>query len=88
MDAHTVWRPRLSQLQKELLRDGAMVLAMDLSLQLSSTITFYIALMHSAPTAYQLTALGAAMPQYGLSYVIALRFIGKIVGAQLLSRQR
>mmetsp|Transcript_14934 Transcript_14934/g.44365 ORF Transcript_14934/g.44365 Transcript_14934/m.44365 type:complete len:639 (+) Transcript_14934:88-2004(+) len=76
----------LSALQRELLADGGKVLAMDLCLQLSSTITFYVALMHSAPTAYQLTALGAALPEYGLAYVIGIRFIAKIVGSQLLAR--
>jgi hypothetical protein len=78
----------LSKLQKELMLDGAKVLMMDLCLQLATTITFYVALLHSAPTAYQLTALNNAMPQYGLAYVIGIRFISKIIGAQLLSRRR
>lgn len=89
-DAEPARRPHLlglSKLQSELMRDGAKVLAMDLCLQLSATITFYVALMHSAPTAYQLTALGNALPEYGLAYVLGIRFISKIVGAQLLSRK-
>ena len=58
---------------------------MDMSLQLSGTITYYVALTNSAATAYQFNALGAALPQFGLAWVMAIRYFSKIYGSQLLA---
>lgn len=72
-------------IRRELLVDGLCILAMDMSLQLSGTITYFVALTHSAATAYQLNALGAALPQFGLAWVLSIRYFTKIWGSQLLA---
>ena len=67
-----------------LARDGLKVMMLDLSIQLSTTITYYLAYASSAATAYKLVAVGAAMPQLGLIYAGLLALMLKVFGASML----
>lgn len=78
--------PRISQEQRALIIDGLRVMMLDLCLTLASTITYYVALSHSAATTYELNALQSATPAFGVSYTFAIAYFAKILGAQFMGR--
>jgi Na+-driven multidrug efflux pump len=60
-----------------------MAMVYDVTLQLMGSITVYVAAFESLPTLYQLSAAGAALPQY-TAYASGVSFMCKIVGSGLI----
>ena len=58
----------------------------DLSVQMSITLTIYIAASQHLATGYKLAALQAASPYFGNMYVIGVDMMIKLIGSRLMGR--
>lgn len=72
----------------ELIKDGLMIMVVDLSIVLRGTIGYFIALNRSRADAYILNAASAAMPQFGWGYMLAWSFLIKIFGPRMIEQRK
>jgi hypothetical protein len=72
---------------KTLLAEGIKIMVMDVAIQACISLSIYLALSKDAAVGYQLTALQAALPTYGIAYALGMGITFKIVGPQLLARK-
>lgn len=63
---------------KALVKEGLMIMGLDLGVQLAKSLTIYLALTTDASTAYQLTALDSYLPSYGMAYATGISFCVKV----------
>eukprot|EP00808_Paulinella_micropora_P027783 g63657.t1 len=73
------------QLLKEVASEGLDLMCVDLAVQLSLTITIYIAAVHSFEIAYQLSALQAAYWSFGPSYMVGMMLTMKVAAASYIA---
>jgi hypothetical protein len=65
-------------------RDGLALMAVDVAVQLSLTLSIYIAASRNFEKAYALAAAEAAYWQFGPTYLVSSLIMFKIVGSQLI----
>lgn len=70
---------------KEVAREGAELMCVDVAVQLSLTVTIYIAASRSFETAYKLAAAQAAYWQMGPQYLVSTMYIVRIFGSQMVA---
>jgi len=73
---------------KTLLAEGIKIMVMDVAIQACISLSIYLALSKDAAVGYQLTALQAALPTYGIAYALGMGMAFKILGPQLIARER
>lgn len=66
-------------------KEGLMLMAVDLAVQLSITITIYVAAHHEFEAVYKLGALQSAYWVWGPNYLVGTMLIFKMAGAQLVA---
>jgi len=69
----------------EVAKEGGELMVVDLSIQLSLTITIYVAATQHFEFAYKLSAVQAAYWTHGPQYLIGMMLFVKMVGAQLIA---
>ena len=69
---------------KDLLQGGLQLMLVDLAVQLSITITIYIAASQHLSLGYKLAASQAAYWKFGPSYLIGINLLLKIIGSRLI----
>ena len=77
-----------SSLLGELIKDGLMIMVVDLSIALRGTIGYFLALNRSHADAYILNAASAAMPQFGWGYMLMWSFLIKIFGPRMIEQRK
>lgn len=65
--------------------EGLQLMAVDISVQLSLTITIYVAAHHNLETAYKLAATNAAYWAFGPSYFVGYMLFIKILGSRMIA---
>jgi hypothetical protein len=63
---------------------GVQLMIVDLAVQLSITITIYLASMQSMATGYKLAAAQAAYWSFGPSYLVGINMLLKLIGSRLM----
>lgn len=75
-----------SSTSKDVLKDGILAMILDLALQFAGTTSVYVAAFVSLQDMYQLSAAGAALPQFS-AYATAVGYVVRLVGGALVGRQ-
>ena len=75
-----------SNVLRDVVKGGLQLLIVDLSIQLSITITIYIAATQHLSTGYKLAGAQAAYWSFGPSYLVGINMLLKILGSQLMGR--
>jgi len=70
---------------KEVLKEGFELMIVDLTIQLSLTITIYVAATQSFEIAYKLSAAQAAYWGFGPQYLIGMMLFFKLLGAKFIA---
>jgi hypothetical protein len=70
-----------------LLLEGLKIMVMDVTIQMCTSLSIYLALANDAAEAYKLTALQSALPSYGTAYATGMAIMFKIAGPQLLAHK-
>jgi hypothetical protein len=73
------------RVMREVVIDGARLMVVDLAVQLSLTITTYIAASQGNATIYKLAAAQAAYYSFGPQYLFSFLLMVKLIGAQMLA---
>ncbi|CAJ1359659.1 unnamed protein product [Effrenium voratum] len=71
---------------KGVLLDGLLAMTLDLALQAAGTISVFVAAYVSLQDMYQLSAAGAALPQF-TAYAAGLGYVVRLAGGALVGRQ-
>lgn len=71
---------------KDVLKDGILAMILDLALQFAGTTSVYVAAFVSLQDMYQLSAAGAALPQFS-AYATAVGYVVRLVGGALVGRE-
>jgi len=71
----------------EVAREGLALMIVDLSIQLSLTITIYVAASQSFEDAYKLSAVQSAYWTFGPAYMMGFTVFLKLLGAQMIARR-
>eukprot|EP00435_Cladocopium_sp_Y103_P008782 s361_g2.t1 len=72
--------------EMDVLKDGILAMILDLALQFAGTTSVYVAAFVSLQDMYQLSAAGAALPQFS-AYATAVGYVVRLVGGALVGRQ-
>ncbi len=73
---------------KEIVVEGLELMVVDLAVQLSITITVYVAASQGFQDVYKLAAAQAAYPVLGPSYLVGTMLFFKVMGARMVSLGR
>ena len=73
-------------LKSKIVRDGVHLMMVDLAVQLSLSVTIYVASAHQFEAAFKLGAVQAAYWSFGPSYVMGVFFVVKLLGAAMISK--
>ena len=79
----TIW-----SLVKTVAMEGGQLMVVDLSVQLSITITIYVAAHQSFEEAYKVAAAQAAYWNFGPQYLVGTMMIMKVIGAKMIAGGR
>ena len=70
----------------DVIKGGVQLMIVDLAVQLSITITIYLASTQSLATGYKLAAAQAAYWSFGPSYLVGINMMLKLIGSRLMGR--
>ena len=76
----------LSTVFREVVVGGVQLMVVDLSVQMSITITIYLAASQHLATGYKLAASQAAYWSFGPSYLVGINMMLKLIGSRLMGR--
>ena len=74
-----------SEVFKETVWEGLELMVVDLAVQLSKTITIYVAASQGFEEVYKIASVDAAYWNFGPAYIVAMFTILKMMGAQLIA---
>lgn len=73
---------------REVVNGGVRIMVVDLAVQMSITVTIYLAASQHMETAYKLAAAQAAYWTFGPQYLVGTNMLFKIIGAQLIAGKK
>ena len=78
-------RPTVWALARGIISDGVMLMTVDVAVQLSLTVSIYVAARRRFETAWKLAAAQAAYWQLGPQYLVSTMYIVRVFGSQMVA---